>query len=61
MELLYLGNAANALAPFVKKSNHAFLQGVKPTLSPRDPNFIDWYDSYLAEMKKSEGPTPDEK
>lgn len=62
MKFLYLGNAAGILTPFVAKGNvSAISENVTPTLSPKDPNFIDWYDGYLAEMKKAEGPTPDEK
>lgn len=61
MKLLHLGLASGLMSSFNAKGNFAELKYIKPTLSPRDPNFIDWYDSYLAETKKSEGPTIDEK
>lgn len=62
MELFHLGVINNSISQFSEETYTAlFSKTVRPTLSPRDPNFIDWYDSYLAEMKKSEGPTPDEK
>ena len=61
MELLYLANAANAITPFVAETNKAHILSVQPTLSPKDPKFAEWYKGYEAEMKKSEGPTPDEK
>lgn len=62
MELLHLGVINNSISQFSEKTFSAlFSKTVKPTLSPKDPNFIDWYESYLAEMKKAEGPTPDEK
>ena len=62
MEFLHLGNAVYAIAPFLaEKQASAISFSIKPTLSPKDPNFAEWFKGYEAEMKKAEGPTPDEK
>ncbi len=61
MELLYLGEASATITPFIAKTGKANVALVKPTLSPKDPKFAEWYKGYEAEMKKAEGPTPDEK
>lgn len=62
MEFLHLGEASVLFNPFhanTKTTN--FIKKVEPTLSPKDPKFAEWYKGYEAKMKKSEGPTPDEK
>lgn len=61
MKLLHLGRAAGIMYHFNATSNSAALVDIEPTLSPRDPNFDEWYKGYEAKMKKAEGPTPDEK
>lgn len=61
MELLHLGVANKLISPFFAKTKDAGLLKVVPTLSPKDPKFAEWYKGYEAEMKKAEGPTPDEK
>lgn len=61
MEFLYLANAATAISSFTARTNKAHIINVQPTLSPKDPKFPEWYKGYEAQMKKSEGPTPDEK
>lgn len=62
MKFFYLGNAAGILTPFSAKGNvSAISEDIKPTLSPRDSKFMEWYKKYEADKKKSEGPTPDEK
>ena len=61
MELLYLGEASASITPFIARTGSANIVVAKPTLSPKDPKFAEWYKGYEAQMKKSEGPTPDEK
>ncbi len=61
MELMHLGVASGLMYHFGAKSNSAALSPITPTLSPKDPNFAEWYKGYEAKMKRAEGPTPDEK
>ena len=54
-EFLYLGIANGSITPFVKseiKESAILAKGVIPTLSPNDPNFAEWYESYKAEIEK---------
>lgn len=58
MEFLHLGNSIALYNPFQADSKTTnFIQKIKPTLSPKDPKFAEWYKDY----ETSEGPTPDEK
>ena len=52
--------SVEAISPLSIKTRSAELKSiVKPTLSPKDPNFAEWYKGYEAEMKKkSEGQEP---
>lgn len=61
MKFLHLCESVSKISPFVASSNSANLYANIPTLSPKDPKFAEWYKGYEAQMKKSEGPTPDEK
>ena len=61
MKFFFLGYAQGVLTPFFAKDKSAHILLLEPTLSPKDPNFAEWFKGYEAEMKKSEGPTPDEK
>lgn len=57
MQFLYLGSASNILGPFESEKNNAALinSTLKPTLSPNDPHFSDWWEQH-----KSEWETPNE-
>lgn len=67
LELLYLGsNSILALtAPFSKKNNNttSISNDVKPTLSPKDPNFPEWWEKHKSEWeepkKESQEPADD--
>lgn len=62
MEFFHLGSAVFAILPFRADTKTSDLNDkLIPTLSPKDPKFAEWYKGYEAEMKKAEGPTPDEK
>lgn len=62
MELYHLGECSNGITPFVKKSNTAIISPalVKPTLSPKDPNFPAWWEQHKSEWEepKKEGQEP---
>ena len=53
MELFHLGEATHAIQPFTKQSNTAHIARllVKPTLSPKDPNFPAWWEAHKAEWE----------
>lgn len=54
MKFLHLGIAANAITFFFAEDKSVRKVGITPTLSPRDPNFGDWYDDYQAKMNKTQ-------
>lgn len=59
MQFLHLGCAGNALAPFYATDKKADILAFVPTLSPKDPNFADWFENvYKPAMKMSEGQEP---
>lgn len=62
MEFLHLGASPSigVITPFKAKDNSTQLSSsLEPTLSPKDPNFAEWYKGYEAKMKKkSEGQEP---
>lgn len=61
MKFLHLCEASSSISPFIAAKKSATLYTYEPTLSPKDPKFAEWYKGYEAKMKKTEGPTPDEK
>ncbi|MGM9662594.1 MAG: hypothetical protein ACI3WR_05825 [Oscillospiraceae bacterium] len=51
-ELYHLAEAADGIAPFVKQSNRAMTEPeVKPTLSPKDPDFPAWWEAHRPEWE----------
>lgn len=63
MQLIYLGSSEDfrILSPFVAKNNGTtLLFPVKPTLSPKDPNFPAWWEEHKSEWEepKKEGKEP---
>lgn len=63
MQLIYLGSSEDLriLSPFVAKNNSTtLLMPVKPTLSPKDPNFPAWWEEHKSEWEehKKEGQEP---
>ena len=53
MKLYHLAEAADGMAPFVKQSNRAITEPiVKPTLSPKDPNFPAWWEAHKDEWEE---------
>lgn len=58
MEFLHLGNAVKILGPFSSLAKKAPLLTIKPTLSPKDPNFPTWWEEHKAEWEapKKEAP-----
>lgn len=61
MQLLYLGNCPkiDLIFPFNAKQNNTthFVSSIKPTLSPKDPNFPAWWEEHKSEWEapKKEG------
>ena len=54
MNFLYLGrcNEINCILPFNKKNDSSIIeQAIKPTLSPKDPNFPAWWEAHKAEWE----------
>lgn len=56
LEFLYLGainDERPLMIPFDSKNNSTFLnmQALKPTLSPKDPNFPAWWEAHRAEWE----------
>lgn len=54
LELLYLGcnHKTLVIAPFNAKINSTMIgDSIKPTLSPFDPNFTEWWDQHKAEWE----------
>lgn len=63
MELYHLGEVSQSINPFVKQFNTALIRPalVKPTLSPKDPNFPAWWEQHKSEWEeapKKEGQEP---
>ena len=54
MELYHLGEITQGIMPFVKRSNTATINmiDVKPTLSPKDPNFPAWWEEHKGEWEE---------
>jgi hypothetical protein len=51
MAFFHLGNGANILSSFVAKFQQAGLVKIKPTLSPKDPNFPTWWEEHKSEWE----------
>ena len=55
LEFLYLGSNLEApyISPFYKKFNDKarISSGIKPTLSPKDPSFPEWWEQHKAEWE----------
>lgn len=55
LELLHLGAAESmqVLSPFIKEKNSAIFNAdiIKPTLSPKDPNFPAWWEKHKSEWE----------
>lgn len=53
MELYHLGEITKGIHPFIKQSNTAGINTVrvKPTLSPKDPNFPAWWEAHKGEWE----------
>lgn len=55
LELLYLGNCdeINLIHPFNARKGDItrFMNTIKPTLSPKDPNFPEWWEQHKAEWE----------
>lgn len=64
LELLYLGNCTgiDLIHPFNARKNNTtrFISPIKPTLSPKDPNFPAWWEEHKSEWEepKKEGKEP---
>lgn len=60
MEFLHLGVGAYIMTPFMAKGQKAGLIEIKPTLSPKDPNFPAWWEEHKSEWEepKKEGKEP---
>lgn len=62
MELYHLGETTHGIQPFTKKTNIAHIARllIKPTLSPKDPNFPAWWEEHKSEWEepKKEGKEP---
>ena len=61
--LLSLAFARGYCMPFTKENGEAsaeFLRSIKPTLSPKDPNFPAWWEKHKSEWedKKKGGQEP---
>lgn len=60
MQLFHLGIASDIIYPFSKEGNSIFKKVVKPTLSPKDPNFPTWWEQHKKEWEepKKDGQEP---
>lgn len=61
MKLYHLAEASDGISPFMKKYNVANTEPiVKPTLSPKDPNFPAWWEQHKKEWEvpKKDGQEP---
>lgn len=64
LELLYLGKCSeiDLINPFNARKNNTtrFMNMIKPTLSPKDPNFPEWWEKHKSEWEepKKEGKEP---
>ena len=56
MQLFYLGIASNVIYPFTENGNSSFknMRSMKPTLSPKDPNFQVWWQEHKSEWQNQE-------
>lgn len=56
LKLLHLGMANNNISPFYAKTDTAVLSTeLIPTLSPKDPNFKEWYEQNKSKILKKKG------
>ena len=51
MEFFHLGLSANLMTPFSAQKQHAGFVNIKPTLSPKDPNFEAWWAEHKLEWE----------
>lgn len=60
MEFFHLGAGAHIMGPFIADGQKASLIKLKPTLSPKDPNFPAWWEEHKSEWEepKKEGKEP---
>ncbi|MBR3881997.1 MAG: hypothetical protein IKJ36_01875 [Clostridia bacterium] len=60
IKLIHLALANSSIDYFVPPNNEStFLSIIEPTLSPKDPNFEEWYKGYKQKiLKKSDGQEP---
>lgn len=60
LEFLHLGNAIEIMTPFDAINKKATVLRIKPTLSPRDPNFQSWWAQHKSEWEtpKRDGQEP---
>ena len=60
LEFLHLGctNEINFVSPFNAKNNSAdlIIDSIKPTLSPKDPNFPAWWEEHKSEWEELNDP-----
>ena len=54
MELYHLAETTDGIDPFIAENNSALLNIflVKPTLSPKDPAFPEWWEQHKAEWEE---------
>ena len=48
----HLGLASDTIYPFSVNHNSAFPRKIRPTLSPKDPNFATWWEEHKSEWEK---------
>ena len=53
IKFILLGTVAGVIETFnMKKDTARFLKQVRPTLSPKDPNFPAWWEAHKAEWEQ---------
>lgn len=60
MQFFHLGVGSNTIYPFSLNGNSGFKYKIQPTLSPKDPNFPEWWEKHKSEWEepKKEGQEP---
>lgn len=60
MQFFHLGVGSNTISPFTVNGNSGFKHKIIPTLSPKDPNFPEWWEKHKSEWEepKKEGKEP---
>lgn len=61
MQLFHLGVASDTIYPFSVTGDSSFTRKLRPTLSPKDPNFPAWWEEHKSEWEeppKKEGQEP---